>query len=135
MSNFSWEKSSFSKKFRKATSAQQFVGLWNKHVAPYLDPKSGKYVPQADVQPDVLASMSTSCVSPSTSISHNLHMPTSSTAKGSSTAKTGSSRKRTSHNSPSAPSSSNSIQLELPPSKKPKKDNDDMRIQQSFSGK
>ena len=40
LKDFSWEKSSFS---RKANTAKEFTGIWDIHVAPCLDKKTGEY--------------------------------------------------------------------------------------------
>ena len=44
LKDFSWEKSPFSKKFRKANTAKEFTGIWDIHVAPCLDKKTGEYM-------------------------------------------------------------------------------------------
>ena len=36
LANFSWEKSSFSKQFRDAKTASEFLKIWDKLVVPYL---------------------------------------------------------------------------------------------------
>ena len=43
LKDFSWEKSPFSKKFRKANTAKEFTEIWDIHVAPCLDKKMGEY--------------------------------------------------------------------------------------------
>ena len=44
LANFSWEKSSFSKQFRDAKTASEFLKIWDKLVVPYLK-SNGDYKP------------------------------------------------------------------------------------------
>lgn len=43
LKDFSWEKSSFSRKFKSAHSAEDFVAIWKKEVVPYHDEETGAY--------------------------------------------------------------------------------------------
>lgn len=45
LKDFSWEKSPFSRKFRKASTAEEFTAIWKLHVDPFLDKNSGEYRP------------------------------------------------------------------------------------------
>ena len=44
LANFSWEKSSFSRQFRDAKTASEFLKIWDKLVVPYLK-SNGEYKP------------------------------------------------------------------------------------------
>lgn len=44
LANFSWEKSSFSKLFRHAKTASEFLKIWDKEIAPHLK-SNGEYSP------------------------------------------------------------------------------------------
>ena len=41
--NFSWEKSSFSRKFRNAKTAKDFLEIWHKQISPHLNVATGEY--------------------------------------------------------------------------------------------
>ena len=48
--DFCWEKSPFSKKFRKASAAKEFLGIWESHIQPELNTTTGKYSPVSQKQ-------------------------------------------------------------------------------------
>ena len=48
ISDFSWEKSPFSKKFRRAKTVKEFAEIWDKEVAPYLNSETGAFTPTAN---------------------------------------------------------------------------------------
>ena len=45
MASFAWDKTQFSRKFKKAKNVQQFMSVWNRNVAPFVDPSTGRFHP------------------------------------------------------------------------------------------
>ena len=43
LNNFSWDKSSFSRMFKEAKTAKDFIEIWHKQVSPYLNVNTGEY--------------------------------------------------------------------------------------------
>ena len=129
ISDFQWEKSPFSKKFRKAATAQDFVNIWQKHVSPFLDTTTGKCSPPLSTfnQLDLHASSGNkSASSGASSISTSrAKKSTSSDQQESSSVSTLGSKRVT-------------PTLVLPPSKKAKKDTSeqdrDKKIEECYSG-
>lgn len=57
LKDFSWEKSSFSRKFKSARSAEDFVAIWKKEVVPYHDDITGAYQGETDKSTEQLQDM------------------------------------------------------------------------------
>jgi hypothetical protein len=43
LANFGWEKSAFSRKFKKAHTPKDFMAVWDRDVAPQLNANTGAY--------------------------------------------------------------------------------------------
>ena len=45
LSNFTWERSEFSRKFKVVKTSSDFLSIWDQEVKPYLDKETGVFDP------------------------------------------------------------------------------------------
>ena len=45
LSNFTWERSEFSRKFKAVKTSADFLSIWDQEVKPYLDKDTGTFDP------------------------------------------------------------------------------------------
>ena len=53
--DFAWDKSNLSKKFRKAKNAQEFVSIWKNYVFPHINQTTGKFLPSSSKRNESLS--------------------------------------------------------------------------------